>query len=120
VLCASASKAQSTVYFDFDAAGFRTKRTTVAPPPPCGNACRYNMHAYPNPATNITNLVIDEKLQGETMYIQMISVDGSIVKSFITSSTKHEINVANLVNGIYFIKLSTNKANMQYIFNKID
>jgi hypothetical protein len=99
--------------------GLLTHRVYVVPPP-CGNACRYIMHAYPNPASTTTTLTIDEKLTGETMQIQIVSLDGKIVKNFATTTTQHEINVANLVNGVYFIHVISNKANMQYIFNKID
>lgn len=124
VVFAMQAKAQTNTNFTYDAAGFRIKRNT--PPPPCGGAnqppCagRLFMHAYPNPATTTTTLIIDEKLAGEAMLVQMISVDGRVVKSFNTTTTQHEINVANLVNGVYFIHIITNKANLQYIFNKID
>ena len=58
---------------------------------------------YPNPTTGIIRLVIDNKQLGNN--IQIIDITGKIVKTYSITNTVSTINIANLQNGIYFVKV---------------
>jgi hypothetical protein len=68
------------------------------------NAMSAKIKMYPNPTTGVLNIQTTEELSSATIY----SIEGHKVlnvNKFESSDTT--INVSNLSNGVYFIKLST-------------
>ena len=59
---------------------------------------------YPNPASNVLNIDIENI---EEYSISIISSYGQIVGQYKT--TQNQINISNLVSGIYFVKLSSHE-----------
>jgi hypothetical protein len=66
---------------------------------------------YPNPTTGITTVEIEISLNTEST-IEIYNLSGSLVQSeklFLTSGdTKKQIDISNLTNGIYILKVSGN------------
>jgi len=64
---------------------------------------------YPNPATNYLKFEnIDNR---EIMKIEIFSIIGRKVKEIINPSNNESINVSNLDNGVYIIRLTDKKQN---------
>ena len=63
---------------------------------------------YPNPATNIVNISWDKDYKSE---IRLFDLQGRIVcfSANVELLNNHTIDISNLDNGIYFIKISTEK-----------
>ncbi len=72
-------------------------------------------YLYPNPTSNILNIVVENKLETPDTY-SVINSLGQIIKSKkIESEDDLHVNVSNLTQGIYFLKLSKNKSEMTTI-----
>jgi hypothetical protein len=72
---------------------------------------RFNM--YPNPAQS---KIIIQLSSNETSDIIMYNVLGNEVKHLATNQLQSEINVSNLVSGVYFVKvIQEEKATTQKI-----
>jgi hypothetical protein len=118
--------AQNLVQHTYNAGGALISRNYKPAPPPCGGigepACaeRLAMHTYPNPASSNTTLIIDEAINETTLNVEVISLDGRIVKKFTTITKSTDFNVADLVNGIYFIRVANSQNTTQQLFNKIE
>lgn len=63
----------------------------------------YNISIYPNPAKN--KISVNSSI--EINKIEIIDVYGKIISSENVKNTNYSIQVSNLSNGIYFIKLQT-------------
>lgn len=53
---------------------------------------------YPNPTSGLVNLQSDEKIQS----IQLISIEGKLVRKYASSS---QLNIQDLPNGVYLLKI---------------
>jgi hypothetical protein len=74
-----------------------------------------SVYLYPNPTSNILNIVVENKLDAPETYT-IISTSGQILKSKKIESTEDlQINVANLSQGIYFLKLSKSQSETKTI-----
>lgn len=66
---------------------------------------------YPNPVLNLLNLVCATKTQ-TPLQINVYSVDGKKIKSFISEPKNPlQLNVADLLNGVYLLKVSNQSLN---------
>ncbi|RTZ04755.1 T9SS type A sorting domain-containing protein [Flavobacterium bomense] len=69
-----------------------------------------SVYLYPNPTSNILNVVSENKLNTPEVYT-IINTLGQILKSKkIESAEDLQINVSHLSQGIYFLKLSKNQS----------
>jgi hypothetical protein len=69
-----------------------------------------SVYLYPNPTSNLLNIVIENKLDSPEAYTIINSL-GQIIKSKkIESEQDLSVNVSNLTQGIYFLKLSKNQS----------
>ena len=60
--------------------------------------------AYPNPAESILNVIVTEKMIGETL--QLVDISGRVAKTFQPSSTVNQLEIAELESGVYFLNSS--------------
>ncbi|WP_426090446.1 M43 family zinc metalloprotease [Flavobacterium sp. DSR3-2] len=68
------------------------------------------VYLYPNPTSNLLNIVVGNKLETPENY-SIINTSGQIIKSKkIESEEDLRVNVSNLSQGIYFLKLSKGKS----------
>ncbi len=68
-----------------------------------------SVYLYPNPTSNTLNVVVENKLETPETYT-IINILGQIIKSKkIESEEDLQINVSNLSQGIYFLKLTKNQ-----------
>ncbi|MDP3681841.1 MAG: M43 family zinc metalloprotease [Flavobacterium sp.] len=69
-----------------------------------------SVYLYPNPTSNLLNIVVENKLDAPEAYTIINSL-GQIIKSKkIESAEDLSVNVSNLSQGIYFLKLSKNQS----------
>lgn len=68
-----------------------------------------NLHIYPNPTSDIINIHSDDIFQ-EKLDFSIYSIDGKLIKK-LTRQNKNEISVdvSMLKNGLYFIRVETDK-----------
>jgi PKD repeat protein/N-acetyl-anhydromuramyl-L-alanine amidase AmpD len=64
------------------------------------------IHIYPNPASNIINIVSTHKIK----LIQIIDSRGRIISPYSVSENNEIINVSNLESGLYFLKITNNNS----------
>jgi hypothetical protein len=70
----------------------------------------YNI--YPNPAKDVINVCSDLPLKNAS--IELYDVTGSLLYSSVLNSVQSEISIANLANGIYYMKVkSDNKVEVK-------
>ena len=86
---------------------FIAARTTAVPV--IGNSqsrvSNSSINIYPNPAKDILNI---ETGNSENSSVQIISADGKLVKTISKlSSTNSQVNISDLSNGIYFIRIQS-------------
>lgn len=73
------------------------------------------INIYPNPATDILNVVSKTKIE----YITIYSMRGEVIWNEIIQSNSKNISLSNLSNGIYTIQIKTNgKVKTQLIMKK--
>lgn len=68
--------------------------------------------AYPNPATNILNLKV-ENYSNQRMSYQLISQEGRLLKQNEIQSITTEIQVSDLAASTYFLKILLNQENVK-------
>ncbi|RKS94663.1 putative secreted protein (Por secretion system target) [Flavobacterium limicola] len=74
-----------------------------------------SVYLYPNPTSNILNVAVENKLETPEAYT-IINTLGQIIKSKKIESTEDlQINVSNLSQGIYFLKLSKSQSETKTI-----
>jgi len=70
----------------------------------------FNFNLYPNPAQNVTNIEVF-MIENNQIDIEILDLTGKIVYSKLniesTNNNLIEINTDELINGMYFVKLST-------------
>ncbi len=64
------------------------------------------INIYPNPANSILNIRVNANLVGKTCVI--IDVLGNVLLTENLTSVASQINIDNLANGIYFLRLNNN------------
>lgn len=62
-----------------------------------------NLKVYPNPTSNVVNIVVDETLTS----IRLMDLSGRTIQEYQASST--QINIAEFNTGIYFLELANAK-----------
>ena len=62
------------------------------------------LHLFPNPASEEINITSDSPVTS----IQIVSIDGSVIKS-IQSESIETVSIVDLQNGVYFMKLNNDK-----------
>lgn len=132
------------IEFSFDAAGNRIKRflSVEDGPPPNGN--RYgnqvdsttnnsnaqnqtgvsmpetlSVTAYPNPTEGLVFITIEgyQGLNPKPSFI-LSDVNGKIIATQDLSSSTHQINMAELANGTYFLNVVSGQKSKSFIINK--
>lgn len=63
------------------------------------------LNVYPNPNNGSFTI---ELVNGQNKNIQVMDVTGRIVSTTVTSDDKAEINISNLANGVYYVKIQSN------------
>jgi hypothetical protein len=76
-----------------------------------------NISIYPNPANEIVYIEWNGYEQ-QTITIELLSIDGQLLGSMYTNTKTTAINILNLLNGIYILRL-TNLKNNEKIYRKI-
>jgi hypothetical protein len=75
------------------------------------NTQEASLIVYPNPTTGITTVDVEISLNTESK-IEIYNLSGSLIQSeklILTSGdTKKQIDISNLTNGIYLLKVSAN------------
>ena len=66
------------------------------------------IHIYPNPAKGVLYVEINENMS--TTRISLINIQGQIVKCYEATAT--QLDISDITEGIYFIKLSSLKGNI--------
>jgi hypothetical protein len=61
-----------------------------------------NLKVYPNPASDLLNIEIDEELHQNTLIVLTNSL-GQLISNSIMENSKSKINIGHIPNGIYFI-----------------
>ena len=66
----------------------------------------------PNPSTGLVNIVVD-LAESTSLKSEVMSIDGTVVTSFtdrnMAGLVKKTLDLSELANGVYFIKISTDK-----------
>ncbi len=65
-------------------------------------AAEPGLSIYPNPADAYT--IIDMNEKASIVYIEVEDINGKTLKATSCDTNKHQIDVSNLTNGIYFVK----------------
>ena len=90
---------------------YRTGSTSVNRPvglserPVAGNADRNALQVYPNPATDIVKVQLENH---NAATVQMLDVTGRVVAEKETTTGETEINTASLAQGMYIISVQQN------------
>lgn len=71
------------------------------------SATSSKIYAYPNPATDILNIVLDDEyyLKKESKDLQIINVNGISVYQSTNSENDFKIDVSEIPSGIYYLKV---------------
>jgi fibronectin-binding autotransporter adhesin len=67
----------------------------------------YEIKIYPNPVNSTLSVVLPESSKQTTILI--MSLNGKLIKSFITSQSTNEINVSDLPGGVYLVEIRSDK-----------
>jgi hypothetical protein len=64
-----------------------------------------NFKVYPNPATNVVNVIAKS---GTTInQLEITDINGRVVKSTMPKALSSEINISELTSGVYFVKVAS-------------
>lgn len=73
-----------------------------------------DISVFPNPADNLISLELNyNKTKAETLNI--LTIDGKIAKSCNINSDKTEVDISDLLPGIYFININSDKESLEII-----
>ncbi|WP_309640339.1 T9SS type A sorting domain-containing protein [Flavobacterium sp.] len=75
-----------------------------------------NLTIYPNPASSVLN--IENKSNETISNIAIYAINGTLVKEIKSNEAMQAIPVADLQNGIYFVKIELNQQVINYKFIK--
>jgi len=78
-----------------------------------------NLSIYPNPVTDYLN--IDYKITNNFTSIKILSIEGKLIKAYneVQVSEISRLDCRDLINGIYFIEISTSSKTLRSKFIKI-
>lgn len=62
---------------------------------------------YPNPTSNIINIILPASIK--TSQLELINMQGAVVKSVERNEQKFEINTIDVYPGFYMIRISTDE-----------
>lgn len=74
-----------------------------------------SVYLYPNPTANLLQIAVDNKLDTPENYTIINSLGQIIKAQKINSESDLSINVSNLTQGVYFLKLSKNQSETKTI-----
>jgi hypothetical protein len=61
---------------------------------------------FPNPANDMINI---NKNSNETLTLNIYNIMGSLIKTEVLKQNQQQINVSDLINGIYMVKIKSNE-----------
>ncbi|MEO9871132.1 T9SS type A sorting domain-containing protein [Ekhidna sp.] len=64
---------------------------------------------YPNPAKNMINISLSEELQNRVYRIDIVNINGKVVLDEPSLKTDSLIDLSTLNNGIYFVRIHTDR-----------
>jgi len=71
---------------------------------------------YPNPVNDVLKVDFLTENFSENSEIQLLSIEGRLIKQITTNTLGNELNISDLASGIYFVKV---KANNRFYSEKI-
>ncbi|MFH0867173.1 MAG: T9SS type A sorting domain-containing protein, partial [Bacteroidota bacterium] len=69
------------------------------------NSDQNDVSIYPNPANDYIIIAVPQKSN-----IEILNIQGQLLKSLVTTEDKTTIDISGLTSGMYFIKVTTEKA----------
>lgn len=66
-----------------------------------------NIHIFPNPANDV--LFVNSNKEGKNLKINLLDINGKLLKTYNTERSKTQINVADLHTGVYFLIIKSGK-----------
>lgn len=70
------------------------------------NAANGNLYLYPNPVVDVLNIQLSA-VESQTTTVELLSIDGKLLnKTRITNTSKYQVNVSYLRQGIYLCRLN--------------
>ncbi len=70
-------------------------------------------YIYPN---HVKNLLFIRGYENQPLHAKVLSLDGKVMKQFKTKNLNEGLSVEDLSSGIYLIKITSEKNNIQKIF----
>ena len=99
----------------------RIRKLTVATGVTENNFSNENVAIYPNPANTVINLSFTIQGSTQNAVINVLDIVGkSIMQTEVSNGKTFPINVSSLSAGIYFVKITTDKATQTIKFVKTD
>jgi PKD repeat protein len=78
------------------------------------------VHIYPNPTSDYLNVAIQDTHAGQEYHISIVSIEGQVLKSFVTSASLFTMDMSELNPGVYTLQIQGQKDNaIQKRFIKI-
>ena len=67
------------------------------------NDVENNVSIYPNPATEVLNVNANSNIQS----VEVLNIMGQTIQSYSANDNNTQINISNLANGVYMVKINT-------------
>ena len=78
-----------------------------------------DFQVYPNPATDILNLRLEQPLSSEAVVYQLLDLQGRLLASGELTNNQHSIRLSHLPDGMYIVNVrSENNSPVQKIIVK--
>jgi|GEM_PF-2810784 len=72
-----------------------------------------NVSVFPNPASEVLNIVFDSELRKQNYEVEIVTVAGQTILKSAISNQQSLINISALSEGIYIVRISTDSAQRQ-------
>lgn len=96
----------ANIYFDYNAPIITNEaRTTFAALSNSEFDVDQSVNVYPNPGNSIINIRSNNNIKN----IQLFDIQGRVLQTVLEDKTNSKIDISNHTNGIYFLKISTDK-----------
>lgn len=69
----------------------------------------FNFEVFPNPGNGHFNLVLEEELLNDNTTVEVLNLNGEVV---LNQVYQKNVDISNLVNGIYLLRVSNEKFNL--------